>query len=333
MAPIKPAAIEQRELGKSGLQVPIIGVGAWSWGDRSGYWGYGKEYDKSSSLEAYKSLVAAGLTFIDTAEVYGFGLSEEFLGEFMEEAPSDPPPLVATKYAPQPWRLTADTVPAACRASLKRLRLQQMALYIQHWPGFALNAWSNDAYLEGLARCKEQGLTKAVGVSNFNAGRVRNAAKVLAARGAPLSSNQVQFSLLYRKPMENGVLEACLENGVTLVAYSPLCQGLLTGKYAPGGPKPGGPRGPIYSAKIAEAQPLIEVMRAVGGPRGKTAAQVALNWAICKGALPIPGAKNAKQVEEIAGAAGWRLEEGEVLELERAAAKIKQPLGAPFENW
>jgi hypothetical protein len=138
----------------------------------------------------------------------------------MKSVPSDKAPLIATKYAPQPWRFTADTVPAACKASLKRLQLDkvgfsfggkrpgcggggghkgayhhtcppqsrpapriptpslaptlfptpkpQMALYIQHWPGFFLNAWSNDAYLEGLARCVEQGLTTAVGVSNFN---------------------------------------------------------------------------------------------------------------------------------------------------------------------
>jgi aryl-alcohol dehydrogenase-like predicted oxidoreductase len=138
------------------------------------------------------------------AEVYGFGLSEEFLGEFMRANPTTPPPLVATKYAPQPWRYTADSVVAACRASLARLRLEQMALYIQHWPGFALNAFSNDAYLEGLARCAEQGLTRAVGVSNFNAKRVRGAARALEARGTVLSSNQVQYSLLYRAPETNG---------------------------------------------------------------------------------------------------------------------------------
>ncbi|KIY94697.1 aldo/keto reductase [Monoraphidium neglectum] len=124
--PITPAVIEQRELGQTGLQVPVIGVGAWSWGDRSGYWGYGKEYSREASLEAYKALVEAGLTFIDTAEVYGFGLSETFLGEFIKEVPSTPAPLIATKYAPQPWRLSAASVPDACRASLKRLQLEQM---------------------------------------------------------------------------------------------------------------------------------------------------------------------------------------------------------------
>jgi len=311
--------------------VPSLGIGAWSWGDRSGYWGYGTEYGKEASLEAYKALIDAGLTFIDTAEVYGFGKSEEFLGDFMAE--TNTRPIIATKFAPLPWRFTAGSVTEACKASLKRLQLQKMELYIQHWPGFAFNAFSNDAYLEGLAQCVQQGLTQAVGVSNYNAQRTKNAARTLSERGTCLSSNQVQYSLLYRRPETNGVLEACRENNVTLVAYSPMCQGLLTGKYTPDGPRPAGPRGNIYANKIREIQPLIETMRAVGEPKGKSPAQVALNWLLCKGVVPIPGAKNKRQVDEISGAWGWRLEEGEVLELEKAASKVETPTGAPFENW
>eukprot|EP00775_Hariotina_reticulata_P010106 gene10106-10262_t len=330
-ANVLPAAVDTVELGKSGLQVPVLGIGAWSWGDRSGYWGYGREYGKDSSKDAYDALMAAGLTFIDTAEVYGFGKSEEFIGEFMQATETFP--TIATKYAPQPWRLTAQSVPVACKESLNRLQLKKLGLYIQHWPGFAFNAFSNDAYLQGLADCVEQGLTQAVGVSNFNEQRLKRAAARLAQRGTCLSSNQVQYSLLYRRPERNGVFEACKEAGATLVAYSPLCQGLLTGKYTPDGPRPGGPRGNIYGQKIREIQPLIDVLRAVGSGRGKSPAQVALNWVICKGAVPIPGAKNKQQVDELAGAVGWRLEDGEILELERAADRIPTPLGAPFENW
>jgi aryl-alcohol dehydrogenase-like predicted oxidoreductase len=325
------SAVETVALGKSGLHVPVLGIGAWSWGDRSGYWGYGKEYGQDASREAYNALTSAGINFIDTAEVYGFGKSEEFIGEFMRETNTSP--IIATKFAPLPWRLTGGAVPVACKESLQRLGLKQMGLYIQHWPGFFFNMFSNEAYLEGLADCVEQGLTKAVGVSNFNEKRVRQAAQALARRGTCLSSNQVQYSLLYRRPETNGVFEACKENGVTLVAYSPMCQGLLTGKYTPDGPRPSGPRGNIYQDKIREIQPLIEVLRAVGQERGKSPTQVALNWVICKGAVPIPGAKNKRQVDEIAGAVGWRLDEGEVRELEKAADRVATPLGAPFENW
>lgn len=325
--------IETMQLGKSGVEVPVLGIGAWSWGDRSGYWGYGREYGKEESRETYKALLAAGLTFIDTAEVYGFGKSEEFLGEFMREMPN-PPVQIATKFAPQPWRYSSDSVVTALKASLARLGLKSIPLYMIHWPGFFLNAFSNDAYVEGLLKCKEAGLCDALGVSNFNAGRVRATAKTLEAGGSCLASNQVQYSLLYRTPEKNGVLEACRESGTTLVAYSPLCQGLLTGKYSTGGSKPSGPRGAIFSdSRIAQIQPLLATLKAVAEERGKTQAQVSLNWCICKGTLPIPGAKNVKQLQDIAGAVGWRLSEGEVQELDKASDRVPAGLGAPFENW
>eukprot|EP00879_Flechtneria_rotunda_P029134 GHRR01031403.1.p1 GENE.GHRR01031403.1~~GHRR01031403.1.p1 ORF type:complete len:251 (+),score=77.02 GHRR01031403.1:367-1119(+) len=243
-------------------------------------------------------------------------------------------PIIATKYAPLPWRLTGGSVPKACKASLQRLGKQQVDLYMQHWPGFFPNAISNDAYLAGLADCVQLGLTKAIGVSNFNAKRLKKAAATFKYKGVNLASNQVQYSLLYRWPETNGVFEACKENDVTLVAYSPMCQGLLTGKYTPDGPRPYGVRGATYAGTIKAIQPLIEVMRAVGQEHGgKTPAQVALNWVMCKGAVPIAGAKNGKQVQELAGAVGWKLTDGEVAELERVVSKIPTPPGAPFENW
>lgn len=310
-----------------------MGIGAWAWGDRSGYWGYGTEYGKEESRETYKALLQEGLTFIDTAEVYGFGKSEEFLGEFMKETPS-PPAIIATKFAPLPWRQTPDSVVLALKASLKRLQLKSLDLYMIHWPGFLLNAFGNENYVEGLARCREQGLCKAVGVSNFNANRVRNAAKKLEGRGTCLASNQVQYSLLYRAPETNGVLEACRESGTTLVAYSPLCQGLLTGKYKVGGTKPVGPRANFFTdSRLRDIEPVLAVVRAVAAENNKSMAQVSLNWCLCKGVLPIPGAKSVKQLQEIAGAVGWRLSEGEVAELDKASSKISAGLGAPFENW
>eukprot|EP00199_Chlamydomonas_sp_CCMP681_P001956 CAMPEP_0119107180 /NCGR_PEP_ID=MMETSP1180-20130426/8975_1 /TAXON_ID=3052 ORGANISM="Chlamydomonas cf sp, Strain CCMP681" /NCGR_SAMPLE_ID=MMETSP1180 /ASSEMBLY_ACC=CAM_ASM_000741 /LENGTH=379 /DNA_ID=CAMNT_0007092633 /DNA_START=5 /DNA_END=1144 /DNA_ORIENTATION=+ len=327
------------QLGKSGLMVPSIGVGAWSWGDRSGYWGYGEgagaEYGKEESRQAFKALLEAGLTFIDTAEVYGFGKSEEFLGEFIREAGEAGKAVqVATKFAPQPWRLTADSVPNALKASLKRLGKDRCELYMQHWPGFFLNAFSNDTYMEGLIRCKQQGLCDALGVSNFTAKRVRETSTRLQQEGIPLASNQVQYSLLYRTPEKSGVLEACKETGTTLVAYSPLCQGLLTGKYQPGGAKPYGPRKALFNdGRLREVQPVLNALKAVADERGKSMAQVAINWTICKGTLPIPGAKNAKQLTELAGASGWRLTDGEMRELDAASDRVPASMGAPFENW
>lgn len=326
---------EKRQLGKSALTVSTVGIGAWSWGDRSGYWGYNKGYGKTDNLTAYEATLKNGIDFIDTAEVYGFGLSEEFLRDFMRQTDTQSSVKIATKFAPLPWRQTPDSLVGACKASLNRLGLEKMALYIQHWPGFFFNAFANDAYLEGLARVAELDLATAVGVSNFNVDRVRKAATKLESRGTCLSSNQVQYSLLYRAPETNGVLEACKETGTTLVAYSPLAQGLLTGKYDGVTTVPTGPRASLFKeGRYSEIVKLLDLMKVVGAEHGgKTPTQVAVNWTMCKGALPIPGGKNEKQVEEIAGALGWRLTDGEMAELDAVSGKIPSSTGAPFEKW
>lgn len=136
------------------------------------------------------------------------------------------------------------------------------------WPGFFLNAFANDAYLEGLARCYEQGLCQAVGASNFNAQRVQKAAKFFEGRGTCLASNQVQYSLLYRTPERNGVMEACAEAGTTLVAYSPICQGLLSGKYSKANP-PQGPRRAFFTdSRFEQVSVLLDLMRKIGEEQG-----------------------------------------------------------------
>ena len=120
------------------------------------------------------------------------------------------------------------------------------------------------------------------------------------------------------------------------MAYSPLAQGLLTGKYVPSGAKPGGPRAAVFSdAKLRQIEPLLGLMREIGAARGgKTPAQVALNWTVCKGALPIPGVKSRAQAAEVAGAMGWRLTPEEVAALDKASAPVAAvAFGAPFEKW
>ena len=332
--------VRTKPLGKSSLLVSEMGCGAWSWGDKSGYW---KNWDKSSCEQAFKTAVDTGLTFIDTAEVYGFGQSERFLGEFIKSygpgasSPSPSPSVqVATKYAPLPWRQSASSVVSALDASLERLDRKSVSLYIQHWPGFFLNAFSNQATLEGLQMCLESGKTEAVGVSNFNARRVREAARYFEGKGGCLSSNQVQYSLLYREPERNGVMEACREYGVSVVAYSPLCQGMLTGKYSKDR-IPEGPRGMYFKeARFAEVGVLLDLLGAVSKEIGKSPTQISLKWLMQKDDLivPIPGVRNAQQVEEVAGACGdWRLSEGVMAELDAVSARIPSSTGAPFEKW
>jgi aryl-alcohol dehydrogenase-like predicted oxidoreductase len=304
-------------LGKTEIRISQLGIGAWAWGDRF-YWGYGRGYQLKDVQEAFEACLEAGINFFDTAEVYGQGQSEKLLGQFIRL--SGARVMVATKFIPLPWRLSKGALLKALRGSLKRLGLDQVELYQIHQP---LPPMPVETWAEALADAVEQGLTRAVGVSNYNEEKMRRTHLVLARRGVPLASNQVEYSLLDRKVETNRLLKACQELGVTLIAYSPLAQGVLTGKYTPENPPPG-IRGRRYNrSKMEKTQPLLSKMHEMGrGHDGKTIAQVALNWVICKGALPIPGAKNARQARENIGALGWRLSAEEVAALDETADQV-----------
>lgn len=338
-SPASPASDRVR-LGTSDLVVSATGVGAWAWGDRSGYWTDDWKGQRRENLEAYETLLRSGVDFIDTAEVYGFGKSEELLAEFAKDVGTSTgtTPALATKFAPIPFRWSAEDVPKALEASLKRLGAKKVALYMQHWPAFGFGAdGCNERFLEGLCLCYERGLCDAVGVSNFSANRVKAAARKFEARGVPFASNQIQYSLVYRAPeLDTGVIEACREHGVTPVAYSPMAQGLLTGKYsaAAAAPSVKGPRGGIFTeSRLSDVEGLIRTLREVGDVHGKTPAQVAVNYCMAKGTVPIPGAKNASQAASVAGCLGWRVSEAEMQALEKAAAMAPKSPGAPFEKW
>lgn len=305
-------------LGKSDLHVSPLGLGTWEWGDRL-IWSYGRTHSLSDIKEVFQYSLEAGVTFFDTAETYGSGLSERILGELIPEAGE--PLVVATKFMPFPWRLGARSMLKALKASLERLQLPAVDLYQVHWP---LSPVSIEGWAAALADLVECGLVKAVGVSNYNESQMRRTYTTLARRGIPLASNQVEYSLLKRDVEGNDLLQTCRELGIALIAYSPLAKGALTGKYSPERPM-SGLRNRFYPrAYLQEIQSLIRLMREVGlDHQGKTPAQVALNWCICKGAIPIPGAKNLSQAMENSGALGWSLSESEVLLLDKASESIR----------
>lgn len=338
--PASATEVKRVRLGASGVEVPPIGVGAWSWGDKF-FWNEGTWSDRmvKDAKSAFEASMDSDLCLFDTAEVYGtkqFGGadSEKLLGKFIEERQrrgaggGGERALIATKFAALPWRLGRRSVVDALRSSLERLGVPSVDLYQQHWPGL----WGNEGYIDGLADCVELGLARAIGVSNFSEKRLRQAHAQLARRGVPLASNQVHYNLLYRVPEDNGVKAACDELGVHLVAYSPLAQGILSGKYTPDN-RPKGPRGNSYSAEfLIKAQPLLTRMKELGQKYGKSCVQVALNWLIAQeNVVPIPGAKNSKQAEEFAGALGWSLEDGEDQELRFLASQVPYIQGFPVE--
>lgn len=300
MTTIEKPATTDASMALGAFQTSRLGLGTWAWGD-SVVWGYNKSAD-AAILDAYQHSLNAGVTLIDTAELYGFGRSETLIGQFMRQTGTNP--LIATKFMPLPWRWRKADLLGALRRSLRRLGLPQVDLYQIHWPN---PPRSVEFWAEALADAVEAGLTRTVGVSNYDVAQMRSAHAVLAKRGLSLASNQVEYSLIERAPERNGLLAACRELGVTLIAYSPLGMGLLTGKFTPQNP-PKGIRGRWFDATyLSRLDPLTAKLREFGVEHGKTPAQVALNWTICKGTLPIPGAKNVRQAEENAGALGWRL--------------------------
>lgn len=303
---------KQIPLGQTDLKVSPLGVGAWAWGSRM-YWGYGRSFTKKDVKATFEINLEAGINFFDTAEIYGRGESERLLGELLTK--TERPLVITTKFFPYPWRLSARALRKALQASLRRLGLSRLDLYLIHWPNPPV---SIDTWMNALGDAVDDGLTRAVGVSNYNNEQVKKAHTILAERGVPLSSNQVSYSLLDRRIERAGLLELCQELGVAVVAYSPLAQGLLTGKYKPETPPPGIRR--LRSRDLSQLQTLIDHMEEIGqGHENKSPAQVALNWAISKGTIPIPGAKNARQATENIGALGWRLSPEEITSLERYA--------------
>jgi aryl-alcohol dehydrogenase-like predicted oxidoreductase len=306
-----------RQLGRTGVQVSAVGIGTWAWGDKL-FWGYGDRYGETDVEEAFQAAVSAGITFFDTAEVYGTGESERLLGRFCKTTSEHVQ--IATKFGPLPWRFTKASVLEAIEASLSRLQVDTIALYQVHWPfSFLL---SQSTLFEALAEGVQRGWIQSVGVSNYNEEQMQNAHDSLARFGIPLAVNQVRYSLVTRQIEQQGLLERSRQLGVTLLAYSPLAQGLLTGKYTPQNLPKGARRlDPRFNAKGQEKlTPVLDALQQSAQAHDKTVGQVALNWLIQQeGVIPIPGAKNAEQAQENAGAMGWALTSDEVEILEQVS--------------
>lgn len=303
----------------SGVRLPRLGLGTWAWGDTStwGMNGYDSSYDLATIRDAYRRALAGGVTLLDTAEMYGAGKSEHIIGDLLaEDATLRERVIVATKFIPLPWLFdVGSALMRSLRASLERLRMPSVHLYQIHGP---ISLRSHEVMADALAAAHAAGLVQAVGVSNYSEKELRAIHRALAERGIALATNQVEFSLLRTMPERSGLLQACRELDVTVLAYSPVGQGRLTGKYSAANPPPGKRNFSAYP--MAEVEPIVAELRRCGERHGgKTPSQVALNWLICKGTVPIPGAKNGEQAEQNAGALGWRLAPDEVAALDRVA--------------
>jgi len=330
--------VGQRQLGASGVKVPAMGIGIASWGAKQ--LGYGKSYTRADIMQAYCACLDRGLNFFDTAEMYENGESEHLLGECRRQ--DGRPIIISTKVAPHTMmtpsrkRSNPRSLVEALDGSLNRLGVDCIDLYQLHLPPAANKL---DEYIDVLAEAVKAGKIRAVGVCNFSTDLMRKAHARLTGHGIPLASTMVGYNLLRRYPETNGVLTACRELDVALIAYAPLAEGVLTGKYRNGAiPVPSSysmlfrleqldllherPDSlPLFrrlfmkphSLQRDKLESLFNVLDEIAKTHAKTIAQVALNWLITSEScvIPIPGAKNARQVSENAAALGWRLSEEE----------------------
>lgn len=288
-----------------------LGVGTSSWGDRF-MWGYRLGYQDQDLRQAFDVSVSAGIRLFDTAESYGSGRSEELLGEFLKEKTTSVK--IATKFMPYPWRLTRSALLRALKGSQNRLGRTKIDLYQLHWPYLPVTI---ETWMEAMAEAYQAGMIGAIGISNCDRSQTQRAYDALTRAGIPLASNQVEYNLLNRQIEKNGLLEFCRELGIAIIAYSPIAKGILTGKYTPQNP-PRGIRSLTYTPQfLAKCQLLINQLKKIGADHGgKSAGQVALNWTICKGTLPIPGEKNLIQAEQNVASAGWKLTDEEIATLD-----------------
>jgi pyridoxine 4-dehydrogenase len=267
---------------------------------------------------------------------------------------------VATKFAPYPWRLTRSSFVNAAKASLKRLDQSQLCIAQAHWSTKIYLPQQEAVVWNGLADVYEAGLCQAIGVSNYGPEQLMAVSDFMATQRdapIPLAVAQVQYSLLTFQQAQymNQACHSISKNSNTncaLISYSPLCLGLLTGKYNLDNlPRPGNPRRQLFRELLPGAQELLATLDAIAREQTRTrtgrttrkkansnvfefddesgvisCSQVAINWAMCKGTVPIPGIRTVQQARENLRAVGWRLNTDQVAELDRVALKVKKPM-------
>ena len=299
-----------RFLHVNGLgEVSRVGLGTWQFGSRE--WGYGDTYASGGARDIVRRARELGVTFFDTAEVYGTGKSERILGEALGEERSSV--VVASKVFP------VAPLPAVVRnraqGSARRLQLDRIPLYQVHWPNPLV---PDSVIMPGLRTLLDEGRIGAVGVSNYPLDRWQAADTAL---GRPVVSNQVKFSLATAGPLEDLVPFAERE-GRLVIAYSPLAQGLLGGRYSLEN-RPGGVRAtnPLFGTEnLRRAEPLLQLLREVADAHDAKPAQVALAWLISQPqVVVIPGASSVEQLESNVAAAELELTDGELTALTGAA--------------
>jgi aryl-alcohol dehydrogenase-like predicted oxidoreductase len=313
--------METRVLGNSNLQITRIGVGAWAMGGGGWTWSWGPQ-DDEESIAAIKQALDLGINWIDTAAVYGLGHSEEVVARALKGRSNRPH--IFTKCE-RVWdergkiggSLKAESIRRECEASLRRLQMDVIDLYQIHWP--EPDADIEEGWTE-MARLREEGKVRFIGVSNFTVQQMKRAMKI-----APITSLQPPYSLVARE-VEEDILPFCMRNNIGVIVYSPMYSGLLAGamtrqRIANFAPDDWRRRDQNFQEpNLSRNLRLVEVLREVGKRHGRTPGEVAIAWTLHNQAVTgaIVGVRSPEQVRGIIGATQFRLNDKEVMEIEDA---------------
>ena len=320
---------ERRRLGRTSVEITPIGLGCWQFSSGFGLvGGFWEALPQEAVNEIVGTGLAGGIGWFDTAEAYGKGRSEQALARALAaNGRKDGDVVVATKW--WPILRTATSIGATIDDRLRCLGGFSIDLHQVHQP-FSFSTVESE--MEAMAALVAAKKIRAVGVSNFSASQMRRAHAALARHGIPLASNQVRYSLVARGIETNGTLAAAKELGVTIIAYSPLGQGILSGRFHDDPTlirKRVGPRrymSLFRASGLARTRPLVDELRRVAAARGLTPSQVALNWLLDfhgDSVVAIPGASQPRHAEEAAGAMGFRLSDAEMGRLDELSRSFR----------
>ena len=330
---LSETARERRQLGRTDVTLSPIGLGCWQFsqgrGISAGMWAV---IGQATIERIVAASLAGGVDWFDTAQAYGNGRSEQTLATALHDLDVRPGAVVvATKWLPILRR--AANITRTIDVRLSCLQGYPIDLYQVHQP------WSLSSIgeqMRAMAALVHDGRVRAVGVSNFSAAQMERASAALQAEGLPLASNQMQISLLDRRIERNGVLESARRLGVTLIAYSPLAQGLLSGRFHDDPAETRAlprvrrlsfsPAGRSYRAEnLARTRPLIDELRRVATAHDATPSQIALAWLIAAygdTVVAIPGATRPEQAADNAGAMHIELADDELTRLDEASKRV-----------
>lgn len=317
-----------RQLGNSDLKVTTVGLGCWQFSKQNNMAGRFWPKLEDNLIDKVVSLsLEGGINWFDTAEIYGNGASEKALAGALNGLGKKPEDvIIATKWWPA--MRFASSIGKNIEERIRMLDPYPVDLYQVHQP-FGFSSVENE--MNAMAELYDRKLIRAIGVSNFNADRMRRAYNALKKVGIPLASNQMRYSLLDRRIESNGVMDLAKELGITIIAYSPLAQGIITGKFHnnPDLLKNIGLRkySPYFkSAGLEKSRPIVLLVKELALKYNVTPSQVALNWLINhhgNTVVVIPGATKETHVKENTGAMSFRLSDEDMLRIDKESSIFK----------